>query len=380
MLKFWKFVLVLMIVLSCVVTQKTALAFSGCVKPLTIQDYSGTTADFNRGFTTLYCDRYTSTASNYYEGIGSHPGVDIARLSNGSSSNGASVHAMYDGVVARVLSGYGGGWGNCLVIRHVNMPDVGTIYSIYGHMNRFEGSYSVGTPISKGQVIGYVGSTGNSTGAHLHFQIDRDYSDTVHPYFPSGTDPVNQPDSSNKVRNHTISPLAYVQNHLNGDGGTYQPDWDGYLDVPANSATVRYVQEVSGWGRDKSGRFPVTAVVIYINGEEIGHASHNLPRADLPGNFAYTYSWDTSRWSGQNVTVRARVFSGDKFFDREKTVYVGFKVGQDAVHWEPFAQAFDRNGKEANMGGLTRRFTGTGTFRFKDLMAVPMVRALLSMT
>ena len=94
----------------------------------------------------------------------------------------------------------------------------------------------------------------------------------------------------------------------------------------------------------------MTGVVIYINGEEIGHASHNLPRADLPGNFAYTYSWDTSRWSGQNVNVRARIFSGDKYFDREKTVFVGFKVGQDAVRSDVFNQAFDRNGKEANMG------------------------------
>jgi len=186
--------------------------FTGFVKPLDCAAYTGTSADYNTSYTTLWRDSEDGNMS-YWEGMGSHPGVDIARLSNGQSANGQAVHAIYDGLVVQVNrdSRNGKGWGNCLLIQHTNIPDAGTIYSAYGHMDRFEGNFVPGqTRVSKGQIIGYVGSTGKSTGPHLHFQLDRDLGGN-HPYFPN---PVNQPDRNGRVLHKTINPMKFVQDHL----------------------------------------------------------------------------------------------------------------------------------------------------------------------
>ena len=60
--------------------------------------------------------------------------------------------------------GCGGGYGNYVIIQHD-----GTYSTLYGHMASV--SVSVGQSVSAGQTIGYVGSTGFSTGFHLHFEV-----------------------------------------------------------------------------------------------------------------------------------------------------------------------------------------------------------------
>ena len=62
------------------------------------------------------------------------------------------------------FAGWKGSYGNMLVISHGN-----NVQTYYAHCSKL--SASVGTSISQGQVIGAVGSTGNSTGPHLHFEI-----------------------------------------------------------------------------------------------------------------------------------------------------------------------------------------------------------------
>ncbi|XOQ43074.1 MAG: Murein hydrolase activator EnvC [Clostridium sp.] len=93
-----------------------------------------------------------------------HKGIDISR----AGIYGAAIVAADSGKV--IQAGYGqygtgyGGYGNVVAIDHG-----GGYSTLYGHMSRV--AVSVGQYVTKGQVIGYVGSTGQSTGPHLHFEI-----------------------------------------------------------------------------------------------------------------------------------------------------------------------------------------------------------------
>ncbi|MET9600242.1 M23 family metallopeptidase [Streptomyces sp. NPDC006459] len=86
---------------------------------------------------------------------GSHTGIDF------HAASGTSVHAVGVGTV--VEAGWGGAYGNNVVIKHND----GT-YTQYGHMTSL--NVSVGQQVTPGQQIGLSGSTGNSSGPHLHFE------------------------------------------------------------------------------------------------------------------------------------------------------------------------------------------------------------------
>ncbi len=87
-----------------------------------------------------------------------HWGVDYA------APKGTAIYAAGDGVVQ--MAKWNGGYGNYIKIRH------NSEYSTaYGHMSRFAKGIRAGTRVKQGQVIGYVGSTGLSTGPHLHYEV-----------------------------------------------------------------------------------------------------------------------------------------------------------------------------------------------------------------
>ncbi len=85
-----------------------------------------------------------------------HPGIDIG------ASYGSPVYAAASGTV--VIAGWYGGYGKCIGINHG-----GGLTTIYGHNSSL--AVSVGQTVTKGQVISHVGSTGWSTGPHLHFEV-----------------------------------------------------------------------------------------------------------------------------------------------------------------------------------------------------------------
>ena len=85
-----------------------------------------------------------------------HAGVDLA------APEGTPIRAADSGRV--VLAAYTGGYGNYTCISHS-----ASLSTCYGHQSRY--ATSAGASVSKGQVIGYVGNTGNSYGAHLHFEV-----------------------------------------------------------------------------------------------------------------------------------------------------------------------------------------------------------------
>lgn len=94
-----------------------------------------------------------------------HTGADIA----GANINGMPIVAIESGTVA--FAGYNaGGYGNFVMINHGKCTDDGNNYiSLYGHASAL--AVKTGDHVEKGQVIAYVGTTGNSTGPHLHFEL-----------------------------------------------------------------------------------------------------------------------------------------------------------------------------------------------------------------
>ena len=85
-----------------------------------------------------------------------HAGIDLA------APEGTPIRAADSGRV--IIAGWTGGYGNYTCISHSS-----SLSTCYGHQSRY--ATSVGANVSKGQVIGYVGNTGHSFGAHLHFEV-----------------------------------------------------------------------------------------------------------------------------------------------------------------------------------------------------------------
>jgi murein DD-endopeptidase MepM/ murein hydrolase activator NlpD len=107
------------------------------------------------------------TASRISSGFGMrfHPVLGYSRFHKGidfAAVTGTPIHAVTDGYVA--LAGRAGGYGN-----QVRLTHNGSIMTTYSHMSRI--AVSPGQSVVAGQIIGYVGTTGLSTGPHLHFEI-----------------------------------------------------------------------------------------------------------------------------------------------------------------------------------------------------------------
>ena len=87
-----------------------------------------------------------------------HKGTDFA------APLGTPIMASGSGVIRK--AGWCGGGGNCVVIKHNS-----TYQTIYAHMSKFAKGVRAGVRVKQGQTIGYVGSTGKSTGPHLHYEV-----------------------------------------------------------------------------------------------------------------------------------------------------------------------------------------------------------------
>ena len=87
-----------------------------------------------------------------------HRGTDFA------APLGTPIMASGDGIV--IKAGWCGGGGNCVKIKHNS-----TYQTVYAHMSKFANRIKSGTRVIQGQIIGYVGSTGKSTGPHLHYEV-----------------------------------------------------------------------------------------------------------------------------------------------------------------------------------------------------------------
>ncbi len=125
-------------------------------------DDSGTKKGTGNLVWPSYCTYISSRQGYRYHPISgvysNHGGTDIA------ASYGSSIYAADSGTVTTAAYGWNGGYGNYVMIDHGN-----GMQTLYAHMSSI--AVSSGQSVNRGQTIGYVGSTGNSTGPHIHFEM-----------------------------------------------------------------------------------------------------------------------------------------------------------------------------------------------------------------
>ena len=100
-------------------------------------------------------------------GIRKHPIDGFTKMHRGTdfaAPKGTPIMASGNGIIQKV--GWCGGGGNCVKIKHNS-----TYQTVYAHMSKFARGIKKGVRVKQGQTIGYVGSTGKSTGPHLHYEV-----------------------------------------------------------------------------------------------------------------------------------------------------------------------------------------------------------------
>jgi hypothetical protein len=195
------------------------------VKPQrAVVDYTG------QVIANQYSTVWTGNYQGGSEGSGRHTGADI----NEGLCQTTEIRAVAEGTILRVidnwleqnptLSACGGNsgqqmigtWGNYVIVQHDDIPNregySGRAYSIYAHLASVDNRVSAGDKVLRGTLIGFQGSTGNSSGPHLHFQMDKDKGENIrsHPYALGPADDPYTP----AVAEWTFNPMRFVQAHI----------------------------------------------------------------------------------------------------------------------------------------------------------------------
>lgn len=181
---------------------------------------------------------------------GVHNGIDL--VGTGYTLDYITAHS--EGTVVAVRNNYktndkyGCSYGNYVKIKHNGY------YTLYAHMKYNSVTVRVGQKVSKGQVIGYMGNTGHSFGAHLHFEV-RDKNDNfINPTAYINADlPVNNPTEPNYTG--VITYQAYAgewlpevkkcDNTADGYAGTYGRPISGFRCIPENGDII-YEAHIKG--------------------------------------------------------------------------------------------------------------------------------------
>ena len=148
-------------------------------------------------YTTSYITSPFGSRLHPIQGITkNHNGIDIGGRMNDP------VYAASDGVI--IYYGWMSGYGNCVMVDH-GMNDLGQkIVTLYGHGNGFMENLRIGSVVHQGEQIMYLGSTGNSTGPHVHFEV-RENGVAVDPkrYLSTGEDQNNEENQNTEEENNT---------------------------------------------------------------------------------------------------------------------------------------------------------------------------------
>ncbi|MGH7853294.1 MAG: peptidoglycan DD-metalloendopeptidase family protein [Candidatus Binatia bacterium] len=131
-----------------------------------------------------------------------HMGVDFA------AQRGTPVRAVGEGVISE--AGWNGRYGKAIDIKHES-----SYLSRYAHLQGFAPGIRAGVNVTKGQIIGYVGSTGRATGPHLHFELykDQQFIDPLGVDFPAeeSIEPALQKVFENQTKTYLVELSAYPQ-------------------------------------------------------------------------------------------------------------------------------------------------------------------------
>ena len=148
------------IIVNEVITSDKLKKYVGATFPMPFETWN-----VNKDIVTSKFSKCRTITVNRVTQTRAHTGIDLVVI----SISNPKICSVLSGKVVVAKAG-NTGYGNYVVIQHTS-ADNKTFYTLYGHMK--EGSIMVaeGTEIVAGQVLGIMGSTGNSTGAHLHFEV-----------------------------------------------------------------------------------------------------------------------------------------------------------------------------------------------------------------
>ncbi|MDR1781532.1 MAG: peptidoglycan DD-metalloendopeptidase family protein [Bacilli bacterium] len=190
--------------------QKNNAVYNKMLNNINVNDITGQAS--SKGFILPVKHAVVTAAAWYYPidfGGGWHPGVDLA------NNWGTPIYASANGVILATGSGYG--YGNYMVAAY----QVGgsTYTMLYGHLQKYA---NYGSTIKQGQVIAYMGSTGNSTGPHVHVEVIKhtnqslktvinQFKSTGDFYFGLGYTGIGSCSSVCRLKPHVFFGLSYGQ-------------------------------------------------------------------------------------------------------------------------------------------------------------------------
>jgi len=200
-----------------------------------------------------------------------HSGLDIT---GGSGLGQVNIIAAKDGIVvyptanvsnscesSQSLSDCGGGYGNYVIIQHSDGN-----YTLYAHLHKNTITVKEGDSVSQGQVIGKMGSSGNSTGSHLHFEIRE----------------------GNNISSSTVDPLEYI---------SIENPWE--ISTGITDASGEFVDWVISW--EGSGRKEGDNYIV----EDLNDNAHTVG----PG---ITMEYNVSKFAEYGINAKDYAYDGAK--------------------------------------------------------------------
>ena len=250
--------------------------------------YVGTAHNWNKYLT----NQVTGAVANYG---GYHVGVDWNRTDGNDGGN--PIHAIADGVVLFNQHQWSNssakpdktiGFGNIIILGHRIADTKDVIVSVYAHMAE-QSNLAVGTHVNMGDILGHIGTTGDSSGNHLHFEIDRSSLITINEngeilitrtiltdkntnkviketgwHFPSND---NDEDKDKRLANY-YEPTSFIRNIMGGDTDPNTGNTEWGFNIP---------HMTEGWYRHNIEDLQVTGGNLMLNPQQSDPYIHSSP-------------------------------------------------------------------------------------------------------